>query len=162
MATHSSILVWRIPSDRGAWWAMVPRVTKSRIQLKWLSTCTTHVHFPIRSHAEVLGLELKCSFWGNTVQPITVPLGENGIKMGKEGEGQGRVWSFCGSSRKNKSKLFPKECIFGALVDLFCVFFFFFSMPQFRRYPFQVSPTPRYQTAPSHHWQYSDIESALH
>ena len=29
MATHSSILVWRIPKDRGAWWATVHGVTKS-------------------------------------------------------------------------------------------------------------------------------------
>ena len=27
MATHSSILAWRIPSDRGAWWAIVHGVT---------------------------------------------------------------------------------------------------------------------------------------
>ena len=33
MATHSSILAWRIPMDRGAWWATVHRVTKSRTQL---------------------------------------------------------------------------------------------------------------------------------
>ena len=26
MATHSSILAWRIPMDRGAWWATVHRV----------------------------------------------------------------------------------------------------------------------------------------
>ena len=30
VATHSSILAWRIPMDRGAWWAIVPRVTRSR------------------------------------------------------------------------------------------------------------------------------------
>ena len=24
MATHSSILAWRIPMDRGAWWARSP------------------------------------------------------------------------------------------------------------------------------------------
>ena len=29
IATHSSILVWRIPKDRVAWWATVQRVTKS-------------------------------------------------------------------------------------------------------------------------------------
>ena len=29
MATHSSILVWRIPMDRGAWWAIVKGVAKS-------------------------------------------------------------------------------------------------------------------------------------
>ena len=27
-ATNSSILVWRIPMDRGAWWAAVHRVTE--------------------------------------------------------------------------------------------------------------------------------------
>ena len=30
MATNSSILAWRIPMDRGAWWAALHRVTKSR------------------------------------------------------------------------------------------------------------------------------------
>ena len=30
MATHSSILVWRVPMDRGAWWATVHGVTKSQ------------------------------------------------------------------------------------------------------------------------------------
>ena len=30
MATHSSIFAWRIPMDRGAWWAVVHGVTKSR------------------------------------------------------------------------------------------------------------------------------------
>ena len=29
MATHSSILAWRIPLDRGAWWAIVHGVLES-------------------------------------------------------------------------------------------------------------------------------------
>ena len=33
MATHSSILAWRIPMDSGAWWAAVYGVAKSRTQL---------------------------------------------------------------------------------------------------------------------------------
>ena len=33
MATHSSILAWRIPMDRGARWAIVHGVTKSQTQL---------------------------------------------------------------------------------------------------------------------------------
>ena len=33
-ATHSSILVWRIPMDRGAWWATTQRVAKSQTWLK--------------------------------------------------------------------------------------------------------------------------------
>ena len=32
-ATHSSILAWRIPMDRGAWWATVHGVAKSQTQL---------------------------------------------------------------------------------------------------------------------------------
>ena len=33
-ATHASILAWRIPMDRGAWWATVHRVTKNRTRMK--------------------------------------------------------------------------------------------------------------------------------
>ena len=44
MATHSSIPAWRMPMDRGAWWATVHRVTKSQRLLKQLSmhACTYH------------------------------------------------------------------------------------------------------------------------
>ena len=34
MATHSGILAWRIPMDRGAWRATVHGVTKSPTQLR--------------------------------------------------------------------------------------------------------------------------------
>ena len=40
MASHSSILAWRIPMDRRAWRARVHGVTKSRTWLKQLSTHT--------------------------------------------------------------------------------------------------------------------------
>ena len=33
MATHSSILAWRIPMERGDWWATVNGVTKSHTRL---------------------------------------------------------------------------------------------------------------------------------
>ena len=33
MATHSSILAWRIPLDKGAWWAAVHGVAKSWTRL---------------------------------------------------------------------------------------------------------------------------------
>ena len=29
MATHSSIFAWRIPMDRGAWWAILHGITES-------------------------------------------------------------------------------------------------------------------------------------
>ena len=37
MATHSSVLAWRIPGRR-AWWAAVYGVAQSRIRLKQLSS----------------------------------------------------------------------------------------------------------------------------
>ena len=40
MATHSSLLVWRIPMDKGAWQATVYRVAKIQTRLKQLSTHT--------------------------------------------------------------------------------------------------------------------------
>ena len=41
MAIHSSILAWRIPMDRGIWWAAVDRVTKSKTWLgNWTRTTT--------------------------------------------------------------------------------------------------------------------------
>ena len=42
MTTHFSILAWRNPMDKGAWWATV-HVTKSQTQLKLLSTAHTKV-----------------------------------------------------------------------------------------------------------------------
>ena len=46
MATHSSILAWRIPMDREAWGTTVHGVTKSQTLLKRLSM---HVG-ALRSH----------------------------------------------------------------------------------------------------------------
>ena len=43
MATHSSILGWRIPLDRAAWWATVHSIAKSQTRLKQLST-HTHIY----------------------------------------------------------------------------------------------------------------------
>jgi hypothetical protein len=40
MATHSSILAWRIPIDRGAWRAREHSVSKSQTQPKRLSIHT--------------------------------------------------------------------------------------------------------------------------
>ena len=38
MATHSSVLAWRIPRDGGAWWAAIYGVAQSRTRLKRLSS----------------------------------------------------------------------------------------------------------------------------
>ena len=37
MATHSSVLAWRIPGTGGAWWASIYGVAQSRTRLKQLS-----------------------------------------------------------------------------------------------------------------------------
>ena len=41
MATHSSVLAWRIPGTGGAWWAAVYGVAQSRTQLKRLSSSSS-------------------------------------------------------------------------------------------------------------------------
>ena len=38
MATHSSVLAWRILGMGGAWWAALYGVAQSRTRLKWLSS----------------------------------------------------------------------------------------------------------------------------
>ena len=43
IATHASILAWSIPKDRGAWWATVHGVTKSRT---WLSSWAHTAYLP--------------------------------------------------------------------------------------------------------------------
>ena len=37
MATHSSVLSWKIPMDRGAWWATIHGVAKSQTPLSDLA-----------------------------------------------------------------------------------------------------------------------------
>ena len=42
MGTHTSILAWRIPTDRGAWWATVHGVVKNRNN--WATQCRPAQH----------------------------------------------------------------------------------------------------------------------
>ena len=52
MATHSNILAWRIPIDRGAWWATVHGVAKSRSGLSaWARHCVSQSSFP-KTHSQ--------------------------------------------------------------------------------------------------------------
>ena len=41
MATHSSILAWRIPMDRGGWWATVHKVAESDMNKQLTHTQTS-------------------------------------------------------------------------------------------------------------------------
>ena len=75
MATHSSILAWRIPMDRGARWATVHRVPKSWTQLKHLMRKQWHptpVLLPGKSHGQrsLVG----CSPWGREESDTTEQL----------------------------------------------------------------------------------------
>ena len=53
MATHSSILAWRTPMDRGSWRATVNGVTQSWTRLKQLRThaCTIYKQASSKAHA---------------------------------------------------------------------------------------------------------------
>ena len=59
MAVHSSTLAWRIPMDRGAWWATVHGVTKSQTQLK----CTVRACMRAMREGFVQGLSVQVVPW---------------------------------------------------------------------------------------------------
>ena len=59
MATHSSVLAWRIPRDGGAWWAAVCGVAQSRTRLKRLSSSNDSKIFPFLKHL----LKLIVFYW---------------------------------------------------------------------------------------------------
>ena len=61
MATHSSILAWRISMDREIWWATVHPVTKSQTRLSYWAHSTlghlTSLGFSLLvSHMEIIGI----------------------------------------------------------------------------------------------------------
>ena len=66
MATHSSVLAWRIPGTGGAWWGAVYGVAQSRTRLKRLSSSSSRVvehalavdHIPALPNVGVAGLTL--------------------------------------------------------------------------------------------------------
>ena len=69
MATHSSILSWRIPTDRGAWGATVHRVAKSWTRLGNfimlnLETREFYFIFPYNTHPIKL-LNLGCFYFSH-------------------------------------------------------------------------------------------------
>ena len=62
MATHSSILAWRIAMDRGAWWATVHGVAKSRTQLSDSAQHTQH----LAAVMKLLLHAMPCTWRGDT------------------------------------------------------------------------------------------------
>ena len=80
MATHSSTLAWKIPTDRGAWWAVVHGVAKSRTRLNDF-TFTFHFHAlekEMATHSSVpawripgMGELVGFRLWGHTESDTT-------------------------------------------------------------------------------------------
>ena len=60
MATHSSILAWRLSMDRGAWWTTLHCVAESQTGLERLST--THPVVINQVMFAVSILQIFCSF----------------------------------------------------------------------------------------------------
>ena len=58
MATHSSILGWRIPMDRGAWWAPVYGVSKTE-QLSTAQFPDEEVQKMVATYVQYIFLELS-------------------------------------------------------------------------------------------------------
>ena len=50
MATHPSVLAWRIPGTGGAWWAAVFGVAQSWTWLEWLSRSSSDIWSTRRIH----------------------------------------------------------------------------------------------------------------
>ena len=97
MTTHSSVLAWRIPMDRGAWWAAVHGVSKSRTGLSDFTftfhfhavekeMATTPVLLPGKSHGwrSLVG----CSPWGHKESDMTEWLSFH-FSLSSTGEGNG-------------------------------------------------------------------------
>ena len=61
MATHSCILAWKNPMDRGAWWATVHGFTKSQTWLTWLSMLID-VCMPACMHIFIHSFIFFCSY----------------------------------------------------------------------------------------------------
>ena len=72
MATHSNILGWRIPMDRGAWWATVHGVAESRTR----PSCLKAQHCPCVAALVVL-CPLSHSVWSVSSWCVVVTYGFN-------------------------------------------------------------------------------------
>ena len=70
VATHSSILAWIIPIDRGAWWAAVYGVIQSQTRLSDLAVAA-EMFLPGESQGR--GSLVGCDLWGRTESDMTEP-----------------------------------------------------------------------------------------
>ena len=79
MATHSSILAWRIPTDRGAWGATAHGGHKESDTTEWLST-----------HTKVLRVPCSWSSSSKNVLEMQILRSHSRLTKSERGEGGGR------------------------------------------------------------------------
>ena len=97
MATHSSILAWRIPMDRGAWWATVHGIAGSDMT-EWLSTHST----------QVLLHHLNASRWyACTTHHTQFP----SPQAGRRSPSAGKSHSFCRVQIPPRATLLLQGCV---------------------------------------------------
>ena len=79
-ATHSSILAWRIPMDRGAWWATVHGATKpSGTRVKCNSTAVPSLAAAVQS---IRGVPLFVTLWTTARQaPLSSTIFQSLFKL---------------------------------------------------------------------------------
>ena len=115
---------WPGDMDRGAWWAMVHRVAKSQIQLKWLnmhaSTYTyIHTYIYIHTHTHIYTFIISV-LWMRKLRYSAIIYLSEGYTAGKKGraENQSQAWLYTkhrcqlGSSCSFRSRLqCPTSCL---------------------------------------------------
>ena len=70
MATHSSILAWTIPTDRGTWQAAAYGATKSWTRLKQLSTTQKYKLMMLKKVMSASNREIDI-YWNTPKRVIT-------------------------------------------------------------------------------------------
>ena len=111
MVTHSSILAWRIPKDRGAWWVTVHGVAKSWIWTKLNQVARQQSHFAMMhgrtgfagidsSSPEVKGYWASLDASTQTTHELTIPNNLIGCIIGRQGSNINEICQMSGAQIK--------------------------------------------------------------
>ena len=78
MATHSNILTWEIPLDRGAWWATVRKVTESDMTEQLNNSEHLLYNVVLVSAVQQSPLEICSSVANQNCNEVSSHTGQNG------------------------------------------------------------------------------------